>query len=418
MKIQVISLAKGEKWGGGYDYTYTTFSAPNSFDAYDLNIIDLQEENIWRYRGTSASTIDDINDFRSLKTNLQNAKKSKIIVCFPQNYDYTYNFSYTTYPQTKHLKDMLDLLTRNILIELLPNCMKSKTYDSFAPAYKLVYENSETKCNDTSFKAAFYFSDYPASTVITRCEGSGKATTLLVDNNYIFTTLNLNEKKKDIKDFFLRIGLEREKSEYPAWLSDYYFADDAVQREKIGAASEKIRGLNAEIESAKGRIQENLKYKSVLVTNAKELVETVFEMLEKMLACDLTQFKDEFKEDFLIKLPTVTFVGEIKGVTSNIKSEHVSQLDVHYNTYLDKLSEEGNKENVKALLIINPFRDRPLSERDEIHETQKKLAERNGSLIITTETFLKIYGKFLKNELSTAQVIDIFDKKKGFLILE
>ena len=78
-------------------------------------------------------------------------------------------------------------------------------------------------------------------------------------------------------------------------------------------------------------------------------------------------------------------------ITSNVKSEHISQLDVHFQTYKDKLTEEEREENVHQLLIINPFRTKPLEEREPVNQQQIDLAERNGCLIIETNTLLRIF---------------------------
>ena len=136
-------------------------------------------------------------------------------------------------------------------------------------------------------------------------------------------------------------------------------------------------------------------------------------MLEIMLKCDLSSFKDDKKEDFLINIGNLTFIGEIKGVTSNIKSEHISQLEVHYQGYMDIKSSES--ENVKAILIINHQRTQRLSERQEVHNTQIKLAERNGSLIIETSTLLRLFEAFIKKDFTVDQIINIFCKSQGLL---
>ncbi len=119
----------------------------------------------------------------------------------------------------------------------------------------------------------------------------------------------------------------------------------------------------------------------------------------------------------MIKKDDITFIGEIKGINSNVKNENVSQLEVHSQCYFDKLNEEGKTESVKALLIINPFRTKPISERDPVHETQIKLAERYGSLIITTEQILKIFEKFLFGDLKSEQIIERFKKEIGLFTL-
>ena len=162
-------------------------------------------------------------------------------------------------------------------------------------------------------------------------------------------------------------------------------------------------------------LRENARIKSILYTNGDELAEVVFSILEKILACDLSEFVDEKKEDFLIKKDEYTIIGEIKGVTSNIKSEHISQVDVHYHGYLDKLAEESKCENVYQVLIMNPFRNKPLSERDPVHDTQILLAERNGCLIIETVTLLKLYEKLIAGEIDVTTCEKLFTEKSGIL---
>ena len=66
--------------------------------------------------------------------------------------------------------------------------------------------------------------------------------------------------------------------------------------------------------------------KSVLYTNGDELVQVVFEILEELLGCDLSQFVDLKKEDFLFTIEDTTFIGEIKGVNSNVKNPNITQL--------------------------------------------------------------------------------------------
>ena len=121
---------------------------------------------------------------------------------------------------------------------------------------------------------------------------------------------------------------------------------------------------------------------------------------------------------FKIKKQDITFIGEIKGVTSNVKSEHVSQIDVHYYGYLDKLQEENKEENVKQILIMNSLRNKRVSEREEVHENQINLAKRNGCLIIETVTLLRIFEKVNNSEVTSAKCIEVFKEKTGLLKLE
>ena len=144
----------------------------------------------------------------------------------------------------------------------------------------------------------------------------------------------------------------------------------------------------------------------------------VFDILEKMLAYDLSGFQDEKREDFLIKLPECTFIGEIKGVTSNVKNEHISQIDLHHSSYIDALEEQDIHETVKQILIINPFRTKPLGERDPVHTAQIDLAIRNNCLIIETSTLLRIFEKFCRGEVTTQKCKNVFASNSGLLRLE
>jgi hypothetical protein len=131
------------------------------------------------------------------------------------------------------------------------------------------------------------------------------------------------------------------------------------------------------------------------------------------LECDLSQFIDQKKEDFEIKKDDITYIGEIKGVTSNVKNENVSQLDVHVQSYIDRVNEAGQDVRVKGLLIINSQRDRNPNDRNAIGPDQIKLAERNNSLIISTVELLDLYERFERNEIISKEIVSAFSELSG-----
>lgn len=133
-----------------------------------------------------------------------------------------------------------------------------------------------------------------------------------------------------------------------------------------------------------------------------------------MLRCDLSQFEDKKKEDFLIEMNGFVFIGEIKGVNHNVKSENISQLDVHYQGYLED-NEDKNSDCVKALLIMNHQKNKALSAREPVHERQISLAERNGSLIIETITLLRMFEKYLAGSLSHEECLVLLKINTGLL---
>ena len=408
MKIQVISYKGLVKYGDEHQYTYSTLSEPQTFDAFDLNIISLQTPELWKNQEDKRSSINAINDFESLHKLISTCKKSNLIVCFPQNYIFQYYYSGFTEKKYVYRIPIKDLIADMIkcLSHLLP----------ILTSYSMVYENSTTECGQTKFKAAFYFDQYYEQfTPLTKCNGGEHATTVLYNDRMYLTTLDLSQSDIAINDFLKALGLIQKPEELPAWVSEYEFLDDQEQKTKIDLANAEISRQQQIISNADKKIAENMRYKKVLFESGDELIQVVFDMLEKLLNCNLSAFIDEKKEDFRISLNGITFIGEVKGITSNVKSENISQLDVHCQGYSDTLQENGQNETIKGLLIINPLRNKPLGERGEVHETQITLAVRNESLIITTDVLLILFERFLLGQVTTEKVVEMFANRTGLL---
>jgi len=138
--------------------------------------------------------------------------------------------------------------------------------------------------------------------------------------------------------------------------------------------------------------------------------------LTKILEVDLTGFIDENKEDFLIEINGLVFIGEIKGTNDNVKSKHISQLDTHYQSFLEERT-DIEESNTKALLIINHQKNKNPDERVSINEKQVTLAKRNKSYIIETTTLLKIFEKHLLGRLNKEKIIKLLFSGEGLLAL-
>ena len=407
MKVQIINYS-GKGFDG--DYTFSSFAAPRSLDEFELNIIDLSDEKIWYNDQNSVITINSINDFKSVGVMVTGSKLSKILFVLPQDISYRQAKSFiidkgirkAQYGVTR-IKDMLPEIEKNIILSVLP--IYSMT--------QLVYENTITKYGNCIYNAAFFFSGQ--INVICKSEGSNKTTMIMRGDKRFLTTLDIT-KDKDRLDAFVSEFLEIDKQqEKPSWVDGYSFFDDEKQLEIIEINNKAIDDAKGRIQSAQKKLDENNRYKSILYTTGDELFKVVISILEELLSYDLSKFVDEKKEDFLIKKDSYTLIGEIKGVASNIRSENISQVEVHFQGYKDKLAEEGLQESVHQVLIMNPFRNKPLSERDPVHDTQIKLAERNGCLIIETATLLKLYEKYVSGEVDVAFCEKLFTEKTGLL---
>lgn len=407
--IQYITYSTRNEKINGKDLTVNALSQPQSLDEFDIDIIDLSNAEIWRSDNDNIGTINCINDFRNLKTMIYNRKKAEIVLVFPQDYIYGYGKVFDgrqgyKFSKSANLKNILKNL-ETIISEI-----------AVIPINSLTYENTRTLIGDFELTASFHFKllDLGIKT-LTNSVDSKKQTTILYKNIYM-TTLKI-ETNNQLIAFLRNNKLIKDREEVPTWLQSFYMFDDEQQKKSISENENIIHLANVEISEAKNIIDKNNEYKSILYTNGDQLVHTVFDIMQQLLNYNLAGFVDEKKEDFDIKLNDVTFVGEIKGVTSNIKSEHVSQLDVHLNGYFDKLRESGTTENVKSLLIIDHQRNKELSKREPVHEIQIDLAKRNGSLIIETITLLKLFEKFKIGDLTTEGIKNMFINNVGLLEL-
>lgn len=405
MRIQIISI-NSKAPSSSSVAVYSVISSPMSLDEFDINIIDLRPSGFWRCQKDTFASINQINDFKSVANMLTRKSSSKVLIVLPHNVDFQYDYSiYAKYQKSKPLKDMLGTMREKILSALLP-------FGMVCP--DLQFENTRTTINSITYVADFYFDT--TEHIITSSNLSQKATTVEIQHNSLYaTTLNILQSEAALFAVLNYIFPSDDKETAPSWIKEYLFADDEEQLNIVAQCEDKIAAAKEEIQNANAILEQNLQYKSILYTNGAELVQVVFKILEQLLSYDLSEFVDKRKEDFLVVKDQCTFIGEIKGVTSNVKNEHISQVDLHYQSYLDKLNEERKSENVKQILIINPFRTKPIDEREPVHEQQIKLAERNGCLIIETVTLLKIFEKLTLGQVSSERCIDIFSQMTGLL---
>lgn len=410
--LQIISNRKFSRelvHGGGI--TVSPLSAPRAMDDFAINILDLADESLWYYRGNQAVRVNEQANLISLRQIIYNTAQSKLVIVLPQNCPFVFDYGFSSayggdrYRSSEEIKNILPAFV---------NILEKATGVSLSPG-TLLFEKTTTQLG--SLKYAADFSLVTDEGVKTRSTPSGKATTVLREGR-LLTTLDILETREKLDEFLRAIGLLQDKPIYPQWLLDYDAFDDAAQRSAIAQRQIQINQLELENAASKEKLAKNLRLKSILYTNGDDLVRLVYEILEALLDCDLSGFVDEKKEDFLIQKPSVTFVGEIKGVTSNVRSEHVAQVDTHCQGYLDRLEETGKKERVKPLLIISPLRTTPPPEREPVHEIQIALARRNGCLIVETAALLRVYEFLSRGLVTPERCIQVLSVSEGLLRAE
>lgn len=404
--IQVLTCNGNKGMLGGKNIVVNSFHDAQSLDEFDINVINLNNKEIWKYKGNNPNWIDGMNDWVSLSNMINNSKKTKVIFLFPQNIQYKYQYissGHGSYNKSCELKDMIPTMTGDLLIHLYENIR----------ILDVIYENTKTLIGCDKISASFYF-NIGRSNVCTQSIRSNKLTTINF-GNIILTTLNIVSYNQLIS-FLREIHLIEEKDNAPEWIKEEKMFDDAVQLKIIEERNKVIKNANTDIENAMSAIRKNERYKSILYTSGDELVDVIFEILQDMLGCDLSDFHDEKKEDFNFELCDKVVIGEIKGITTNVKNANVSQLDTHVQNYID--NHDINANSIVALLVIDHQRNKPLREREKVHENGINLAKRNKSLIIETITLLKMYERYLNNTLSREKILETLTTTTGLLTID
>jgi len=380
-----------------------------SFDEYDLNIIDLRSNNIWRNKNphTTSQTINVINDFNSLKTLINRAEKSFILLILPENLNFKtdYNHHIDDYQKSIYLKDMLKNFN-NLLREL--HGLKNLTF---------LYESTRTKLDGETLSSDFIIEPNKNLTTHIKSNKSERIVSISRDNLYV-TTLNIKDNPK-LTAYLKKIDLIKDEIVAPKWLEEIDYFDDAEKKELINENNNKIENLNTEIETATYKLEENNRYKSILYSSGDDLVSIVREILEEILEIDLTDFEDDFNEDLRFKYKNDIYIIEIKGNNKGIRLNNITQLHNHTITFIeDNKENETDKieyDNIYSLLIMTPQRMKPLNQRDDVDEDIIEDAKHKyDTLIIRSKDLLKSFERIQNHEMDQDKFVELIQKKGLF----
>ena len=91
-------------------FTISEIDSFQSFDNYDITVIDISGEGLWYNKENSFKCINKYRDFLSINAAIEKSKNSKIIILFPQNinfyYYYTYEINRKTYIKNIKIKQL------------------------------------------------------------------------------------------------------------------------------------------------------------------------------------------------------------------------------------------------------------------------------------------------------------------------
>ena len=229
-KIQIITHEPGKLKQFVKNIEIKNFNNLLSLDNYKINVFDLNSSDVWVENSQSnanpTGNMPLTKDFKSICQMIKNSKKTKIIICLPQNLKY-----YCKYHGMNKYFELKDIIN---VFKLVLEQISGIKFDS------LFYENTFTEINGKNVSGAFVFSEHE-NTSITKSKDSLKFTTI-EKNNIIFTTLNLfgNKDVDLLTDFLRQIGVMSKVNEYPNWLKDFKFNDES--NNKIGFIADDIVG--------------------------------------------------------------------------------------------------------------------------------------------------------------------------------
>lgn len=406
--IQIItsSYEKQKKYSDNKKYIISDFESPKSFDQYDVNIIDLSFDILWRNNNDNMNTINMIKDLVHYKKIIETAQSSKVLILFPQNIKFRSYYYGEKYHKSEDLKNLLKLVKELVI----------KNIEAFD--FDLDFEKTTTKLENTEIMADFYFDkdsiDTKHSVLVSN--KSQKITTIRVNTNLYYTTLDLSNSPEKLEEFLIKAKINNtEKLERPKWIEDVNILNDITIKEEVKEIDKVINEKQKEREKAIINLEKNNDIKSILYETDKNLQNQVIEILNEMLDYSDDNFIDEMEEDFRIKKENITFLIETKGLKRNIAGTDISKTFNHVLMYEEKIQDIDEKENVKGIFIVATQRDKIIKEREETPDRQIKIAERNNILIIRTEHLLKIFEDYRKKKINTDEIIRIFNEQIGEL---
>lgn len=378
----------------------TTIDSFISFDEFDLNIIDLRRRLLFVIDTLNKDNLtSDIKKmYENLNTAISNITKSKVIIILPISFKLLLNDG----REYKELKYMLRFF--NYVIHLITNL-----------DLNIKYEYSTTRIDEQIEMYSDFYMDINRDLKFIKIKSKGDNPVLINNENIYITTLDISFDE-NLEILLKKLGLiEKENGKEPDWIKDFNFFDDEKQKEKILNSELLIKKEGEKIKSATEILQINSRYKSILYTQGEELVDVVKDIISEMLNIDLSGFIDKKKEDIRFEYNNDVFIGEIKGITDNVKSKNLSQLDNHFTAFVDE-NPNIDEEKIFKLLIINSQRNLPLDKRDSIDNKQIALAEKKyKSLIIETKTLLKLFEDYKNQKINREEIIE---KLKTYGILK
>lgn len=407
--IQIISYDEKLKniLSKNKDIKLTTFENYQSFDMYDINIINLNCDSIWKCNDYNVSYLNGRDDLIPLKQSLKSCS-TRVIIVMPTNYTFYYKKIYDgSFKNSKKLKNLSSIITK---------LLRDYIYDEM-PEY--IYDKCKTTINNFVFNSDFYFDNIEEKDILLISD-NGKKVNTFINDNLIITTLDIFDYEPNenliekLNTYINKVCKTDEKDLLPPWINEIYFFNDKEYIDKIEDAKIKINELKKEISESQLMLDKNNKIKSILYKTGNDLNNEVIKILEDILE-EHNSFDDIYEEDYKFISDNTTFIVETKGLNNEVSGKNVTDAFSHLTIYEDNLEKQNKKEETKCLFFVASERKKNICDRNEINSRQETIAKRNNTLIIDTPTLLKIYEDFLNKKITKEDIVKIFKEQFGVI---
>lgn len=407
--IQIVSYDEKMKniFSENSNIKITTFSDYQSFDMYNINIINLNCDSIWKCDSSQINTLNIKDDLIPLKQSIKSCN-NKIIIVMPINHTFYYKKSYNgNYIESKKLKNLSTIVTkmlRDYVCEEIPD---------------YVYDKCKTTIDNFEFNSDFYFNEINENNILLISDNGNKVNTFISDN-LIITTLDIfgyksNENPNEkLNTYINNIYKSDDEELLPDWLNEIQFFDDKKYIDKIEKSKKEIEKLKEEINKNQQKLNDNNKIKGILYKTGDDLNKEIINILEDILK-EHNDFDDVYEEDYKFISNNTTFLVETKGLNNEVSGQNVTDAFSHLTIYEDNLEKQNIIEDTKCLFFVASERKKCISERKKINSRQETIAKRNNTLIIDTPTFLNIYEDFLNKKILKDEIIKMFKEQFGVI---
>ena len=106
--IQVLTYKGNEEEFQGNGIKVNKIHDAESLDSFEINIISLQDSDMWVTSARGIGTINPINDLKSLSLMIRNSNKTSIVILLPQNIKYAYCLESGYKTRYCELKNMIE----------------------------------------------------------------------------------------------------------------------------------------------------------------------------------------------------------------------------------------------------------------------------------------------------------------------